>query len=121
MSVRRAKLKAAAFSDNELLPAICRSNQSSEYARSNLKRRNQGKDRAFLYLLTGFATTSRPGAFQGTIQGITRRRIHPMAHSYWLMKSEPEELSIHDLQRLGQARWDGVRNYQARNFLRSMA
>ncbi|MCG4452626.1 EVE domain-containing protein [Pseudomonas sp. MMS21-TM103] len=39
---------------------------------------------------------------------------------YWLMKSEPDELSIHDLQRLGQARWDGVRNYQARNFMRSM-
>jgi predicted RNA-binding protein with PUA-like domain len=39
---------------------------------------------------------------------------------YWLMKSEPDELSIHDLQRLEQARWDGVRNYQARNFLRCM-
>ncbi|QVM88513.1 EVE domain-containing protein [Pseudomonas lalucatii] len=39
---------------------------------------------------------------------------------YWLMKSEPDELSIHDLQRLGETRWDGVRNYQARNFLRSM-
>lgn len=39
---------------------------------------------------------------------------------YWLMKSEPDELSIHDLQRLGHARWDGVRNYQARNFLRRM-
>lgn len=39
---------------------------------------------------------------------------------YWLMKSEPDELSIHDLQRLGQTRWDGVRNYQARNFMRSM-
>ncbi|MNE33699.1 EVE domain protein [compost metagenome] len=38
----------------------------------------------------------------------------------WLMKSEPDEFSIHDLRRLGQARWDGVRNYQARNFLRSM-
>src|SRR5690606_28023112 len=38
----------------------------------------------------------------------------------WLMKSEPDELSIQTLQRLGQARWDGVRNYQARNFLRSM-
>jgi predicted RNA-binding protein with PUA-like domain len=42
-----------------------------------------------------------------------------MAH--WLMKSEPEELSINDLQRLGETRWDGVRNYQARNFLRAMA
>lgn len=39
---------------------------------------------------------------------------------HWLMKSEPDELSIHDLQRLGQARWDGVRNYQARNFMRAM-
>ena len=42
-----------------------------------------------------------------------------MAH--WLLKSEPDELSIHDLQRLGRARWDGVRNYQARNFIRSMS
>ena len=33
------------------------------------------------------------------------------------MKSEPDELSIHDLQRLGRARWDGGRNYQARNFM----
>lgn len=39
---------------------------------------------------------------------------------YWLMKSEPDELSIHDLQRLGKTRWDGVRNYQARNFMRAM-
>jgi predicted RNA-binding protein with PUA-like domain len=39
---------------------------------------------------------------------------------FWLMKSEPEELSIQDLQRLTQSRWDGVRNYQARNFMRSM-
>lgn len=41
--------------------------------------------------------------------------------AYWLMKSEPDELSINDLRGLGAARWDGVRNYQARNFLRSMA
>ncbi|QKZ02536.1 MULTISPECIES: EVE domain-containing protein [Pseudomonas] len=41
--------------------------------------------------------------------------------AYWLMKSEPDELSITDLARLGEARWDGVRNYQARNFLRAMA
>lgn len=40
--------------------------------------------------------------------------------AYWLMKSEPEELSIQDLARLQEARWDGVRNYQARNFLRDM-
>jgi len=41
--------------------------------------------------------------------------------AYWLMKSEPDELSISGLQALGKARWDGVRNYQARNFLRAMA
>ncbi|MGC1329899.1 EVE domain-containing protein [Pseudomonas sp.] len=41
--------------------------------------------------------------------------------AYWLMKSEPDELSIKDLARLSEARWDGVRNYQARNFLRAMA
>jgi len=40
--------------------------------------------------------------------------------AYWLMKSEPDELSIEALGRLGEARWDGVRNYQARNFLRAM-
>lgn len=39
---------------------------------------------------------------------------------FWLMKSEPEELAVGTLQRLGRARWDGVRNYQARNFLRNM-
>jgi predicted RNA-binding protein with PUA-like domain len=36
--------------------------------------------------------------------------------AYWLMKSEPDELSISGLQKLGKARWDGVRNYQARKF-----
>lgn len=41
--------------------------------------------------------------------------------AYWLMKSEPDELSIEALGRLGEARWDGVRNYQARNFLRAMS
>ncbi|AFN79683.1 hypothetical protein PSJM300_18150 [Stutzerimonas stutzeri DSM 10701] len=39
---------------------------------------------------------------------------------YWLMKSEPDEFSIKDLQKRQGARWDGVRNYQARNFLRAM-
>lgn len=41
--------------------------------------------------------------------------------AYWLMKSEPDELSIARLQELGETRWDGVRNYQARNFLRAMS
>ena len=39
---------------------------------------------------------------------------------YWLMKSEPDVYGIDDLQRDGQTLWDGVRNYQARNFLQEM-
>ncbi len=37
---------------------------------------------------------------------------------YWLMKSEPGDYSIDDLERDGTTYWDGVRNYQARNFMR---
>lgn len=39
---------------------------------------------------------------------------------YWLMKSEPEEVSIDDLEAATEQRvaWFGVRNYQARNFMR---
>ena len=40
--------------------------------------------------------------------------------SYWLMKSEPDEASITDLERADGQRlpWTGVRNFQARNFMR---
>ena len=43
-----------------------------------------------------------------------------MTLNYWLMKSEPNEFSITDLKNNpGQTSyWDGVRNYQARNFMR---
>lgn len=37
---------------------------------------------------------------------------------YWLMKSEPETFSIRDLKEKKRSGWDGVRNYQARNFMR---
>ncbi len=37
---------------------------------------------------------------------------------HWLVKSEPEVYSIDDLERDGSTHWDGVRNYQARNFMR---
>lgn len=40
--------------------------------------------------------------------------------NYWLMKSEPNVYGIEDLKRDRTTVWDGVRNYQARNFLRSM-
>ena len=37
---------------------------------------------------------------------------------YWLMKSEPSDYSIEDLERDQIEGWDGIRNYQARNILR---
>ncbi len=39
---------------------------------------------------------------------------------YWLMKSEPDAFSIDDLKKVGVEPWNGVRNYQARNFMRAM-
>jgi predicted RNA-binding protein with PUA-like domain len=43
-----------------------------------------------------------------------------MAKKYWLFKSEPSEFSWNDLKKSKNQTtfWDGVRNYQARNFLR---
>lgn len=38
--------------------------------------------------------------------------------NYWLVKTEPDEYSIDDLEQQGVTPWDGIRNYQARNFLR---
>jgi predicted RNA-binding protein with PUA-like domain len=40
--------------------------------------------------------------------------------AWWLMKSEPDEVSIDDLARLGRVPWFGVRNFQARNFMRDV-
>ncbi len=37
---------------------------------------------------------------------------------YWLMKSEPDAFSIDDLNKAKVEPWDGIRNYQARNFMR---
>ena len=36
---------------------------------------------------------------------------------YWLIKSEPDVFSIDDLKKVKREAWDGVRNYQARNFM----
>lgn len=46
----------------------------------------------------------------------------PQAVGYWLLKSEPSTFSIEDLAKRPGKRdsWDGVRNYQARNYLRDM-
>lgn len=41
--------------------------------------------------------------------------------NYWLMKSEPDVYSIANLKSDQISLWDGVRNYQARNFMREMS
>ncbi|HET7705434.1 MAG TPA: EVE domain-containing protein, partial [Thermoanaerobaculia bacterium] len=38
--------------------------------------------------------------------------------NYWLMKCEPAAYTIDDLERDGKTSWEGVRNFQARNFIR---
>jgi predicted RNA-binding protein with PUA-like domain len=40
--------------------------------------------------------------------------------NYWLVKTEPGSYSIADLKRDKRVAWEGVRNYQARNFMRDM-
>jgi predicted RNA-binding protein with PUA-like domain len=40
--------------------------------------------------------------------------------AYWLMKSEPFKYSWDDLVREGSTKWDGVRNYTARNHMQAM-
>jgi predicted RNA-binding protein with PUA-like domain len=46
--------------------------------------------------------------------------VEPGSMAYWLMKSEPDVYGITDLQRDQTTLWDGIRNYQARNFMRMM-
>ena len=43
--------------------------------------------------------------------------------NHWLIKSEPDVFSIHDLAKAHRktTHWEGVRNYQARNFLPAFA
>ena len=41
-----------------------------------------------------------------------------MPRRFWLMKCEPSAYAIDDLERDGKTSWEGVRNFQARNFLR---
>ena len=45
-----------------------------------------------------------------------------MARRYWLMKTEPDVYSFDDLKKESKqtGKWEGVRNYQARNFMREM-
>lgn len=40
-----------------------------------------------------------------------------MSKKYWLLKSEPDAFSIEDFKKGKTTLWDGIRNYQARNFM----
>jgi len=40
--------------------------------------------------------------------------------NYWLVKSEPSEYGWEDLTQKGEDVWDGIRNFQARNYLKEM-
>lgn len=41
--------------------------------------------------------------------------------AYWLLKTEPEDFSYDDLERLGRDRWNGVRNFAALKSMKRMA
>jgi predicted RNA-binding protein with PUA-like domain len=43
-----------------------------------------------------------------------------MAKNYWLMKCEPAAYTIEELEKDGTCGWEGVRNFQARNYMREM-
>lgn len=43
-----------------------------------------------------------------------------MTRNHWLMKSEPDVFGIDDLREKKVAGWDGVRNFEARNFMKAM-
>lgn len=49
---------------------------------------------------------------------VLTKKINEM--QYWLVKSEPDVYGFDQLVKDGKTRWDGVRNYQARNNLRAM-
>jgi predicted RNA-binding protein with PUA-like domain len=49
-----------------------------------------------------------------------QQKTEPLATTnYWLIKSEPEVFGIDHLQTVQTTVWDGIRNYQARNYLRA--
>ena len=61
----------------------------------------------------------RSGALRSDLSDGAPGTVSPVAK--WLIKSEPESFGYDDLVRVKREGWDGVRNYQARNFLRAMA
>ena len=48
------------------------------------------------------------------------RNLNEIVMNYWLMKTEPETFGYENLQKDGKTTWDGVRNYAARNYMKTM-
>jgi predicted RNA-binding protein with PUA-like domain len=63
---------------------------------------------------------TRPKANHTPLKTVLASRQRPGGPRHWLMKSEPEVFGIAHLAGMGSSPWDGVRNYQARNFMREM-
>jgi predicted RNA-binding protein with PUA-like domain len=59
-----------------------------------------------------------PPAYPSAPNRTAHARTPQTAVANWLLKSEPSTYSIDDLRRDGRTSWEGVRNYQARNFMR---
>ena len=60
------------------------------------------------------------GGVGGAVEDKSVTMSKDSEHRYWLVKSEPDCYSIDDLKRDKRTVWEGVRNYQARNFLMEM-
>jgi predicted RNA-binding protein with PUA-like domain len=66
-----------------------------------------------------FSNATIAGEVSKTEAGLSRGHDYNAPDmKYWLMKCEPAAYTIEDLERDGSTSWEGVRNYQARNFLR---
>jgi predicted RNA-binding protein with PUA-like domain len=68
-------------------------------------------------------TARRAFAFSAGVTSILdalHKTNHRMTIQYWLVKQEPEAYSWTDFVRDGRTNWEGVRNFQARNFLKAM-
>ena len=66
---------------------------------------------------SGKSAKPRSSAAKPVAEPMANRAGAPRA---WLMKCEPAAYTIDDLKRDGTTSWEGVRNYQARNFMRDM-
>ncbi len=68
----------------------------------------------------GVMPTTKPTKRRDSTSSADSDEANNKTVQYFLLKSEPSEYSISDMERDTQEEWGGIRNFQARNFLRSM-